>query len=748
MRKTIHPLFLVFGLLLAAGGSGCGGKSDPAAPPGARVTVESSRQATRSIGPDGGVLTTTSTSGVTFTLEIPAFALPADVEISMTPVAAIADLPWSGGLAAAVQLEPSGLTLIRPAMLTVANAAPPGVGQQMVGFNYEGDAAAFELTVAALGGGAIRVPVPHFSGAGAAAATPEEVDDSACERPGFRDRLRCIALDNTNIRERFLLAARASLNDVVVPAVRGDGGYPLRDAVIDEYLDWYDLMRGFAVYFEAPDWEDVLAEDLNAADELVIERLRDSIAAHKQQLCTGARDLETLIAIFELNWLAKATAFDIEEHGLAESQVLDGLCAEVIVERFDLPEPLPVGVDVSADVDLRLDLGGVPVEVPFQVQVYGQVECAGPVAACEGRSDAAGVFTAVVRRVDDSQNYLWLTARPVLPLFSPEGGLTLATVPIFGLASLFRGSSGTLTDFPSVVTPGTPASFGVAVVREVSEDVFAPLPNVLVTCAVDGGQADPVVAITDGDGVARTMITADAGVDSIIVRFSVSDNGVVLSRGRAAALVVSDGGTITLIERISGSYASTADVGNCPPQSDPHWETTSGFVTLSAGVGQTCTPEDPDIDDRTATASSFVSQSSDTGIAADGRSAVMTFSATGTSQASATNTTARTYYSADFDVHFEIQGGPMTFQLDAMVDASIRGGMQITLQTADGDVLYDWDHSVGDEGPSSILVAGNLPPGRYRGQVRVQGNATANVWASSFCSGQATLTLNQATATP
>lgn len=748
MRKSIIPACLMLSLTLTVAGTGCGGKSDPSAPPGARVTVESSRRVTRTVGPDGGVLTTTSMAGVAFSLEIPALALPADVEISMAPITSIADLPWSGGLTSAVQLEPSGLVLVVPALLTIGTTANLTGGQRLVGFNFHDGADPFAPTAAIDGADGIRVPVPHFSGAGAAVAGPGDPGYDLCADPDIALRIMCIVPADPERREKFLAAAREYLNDIAVPGVRGDTGLELRDAVIDLYLRWYGFVDHFAVEYQAADWQDVLATDIDAALDLIAARLRGEIAGLKEDLCTSRPAVDVLISIFELNWLALATGVDTAEDGLTEEQTLAGLCAEVVIESFVLPDPMPVDQDISVDVDLRLDLNGTPAEVPFQVNLFGNLDFGSQYERCCGRTNAAGEFTTVVQRSRSGAIVLDLTAFVMLPLFSPEGGLTLTTVPVIGRASRYRGSTGTLTDFPAVVTPGAPASFGVAVVREVSDGVFDPYPNVLVTCSVEGGRADPVVAIADGDGVARSMITADAGVDSVIVRFSVSDNGVELGRGRAAALVVSDGGTITLIERISGSYANTADVGNCPPESDPHWETTSGFLSLSAGVGQTCTSPDPDSDDWTATATSFVSQTSDTGISADGRSAVMTFTATGSSQASARNATARSYYRADFEVYFEIQGGPMTFQLDAMVDASVRGGISIALQTDAWDTLYDWEHYVGDEGPSSILVAGNLPPGRYRGQVQVQGNAAANVWSSSSCSGQATLTLNQATAAP
>lgn len=86
--------------------------------------LDNGRAVTRTIAPSGGLLTALAADGTAFTLTLPADALLFTTTITMTPVISMTGLPASGGLAAAVQLEPAGLRLLYPARLEIAPAAP------------------------------------------------------------------------------------------------------------------------------------------------------------------------------------------------------------------------------------------------------------------------------------------------------------------------------------------------------------------------------------------------------------------------------------------------------------------------------------------------------------------------------------------------------------------------------------------------------------------------------------------------
>src|SRR5947209_3801477 len=71
------------------------------------VVLDASRAATAVIGTAGGSLTATASDGTIFTLTIPSQALLSSETVTITPVAQAMNVPFSGGLVAGVELEPS-----------------------------------------------------------------------------------------------------------------------------------------------------------------------------------------------------------------------------------------------------------------------------------------------------------------------------------------------------------------------------------------------------------------------------------------------------------------------------------------------------------------------------------------------------------------------------------------------------------------------------------------------------------------
>src|SRR5215510_4056893 len=74
-------------------------------------TLDSDHAVTQVVPAGGGTVTATGSDGSKFTLIIPVNSLLSSARVKMTPVSAVGGLPLSGGLAAAVQLEPDGLRL-------------------------------------------------------------------------------------------------------------------------------------------------------------------------------------------------------------------------------------------------------------------------------------------------------------------------------------------------------------------------------------------------------------------------------------------------------------------------------------------------------------------------------------------------------------------------------------------------------------------------------------------------------------
>ena len=82
-------------------------------------TLDAAHAVTQVVPANGGTVTATGADGTKFTLIVPAKALLSSARVTMTPVSMVGGLPLSGGLAAAVQLEPGGLRLFNFATLLI-----------------------------------------------------------------------------------------------------------------------------------------------------------------------------------------------------------------------------------------------------------------------------------------------------------------------------------------------------------------------------------------------------------------------------------------------------------------------------------------------------------------------------------------------------------------------------------------------------------------------------------------------------
>ena len=141
--------------------------SQPANPINLKLGLDASSAAVSatvtSVG--GGALTTKSSDGTSFRLDIPAGALTADTLITMTPVSAISNLPLNS-LGGAVKLEPEGLFFLQDAILTITpKVAIPIANQVLFGFSGTGQDTIL-ATPAQPYGSSIQISLQHFSGAG------------------------------------------------------------------------------------------------------------------------------------------------------------------------------------------------------------------------------------------------------------------------------------------------------------------------------------------------------------------------------------------------------------------------------------------------------------------------------------------------------------------------------------------------------------------------------------------------------
>lgn len=161
---------------------GCSSGSPAQTPPASHaVRLQLDQAAARSVRVPitGGVVTATGADGTRFSLTIPKDALVDETEITLTPVKAVADLPFSRGLGGAVQLSPDGLRLLAHATLVVQPARPV-LPTEQVFFGWAGEGSDFHLTPSTDG---VSMKLLHFSGYGTAGAAPGELRAQAAATP-------------------------------------------------------------------------------------------------------------------------------------------------------------------------------------------------------------------------------------------------------------------------------------------------------------------------------------------------------------------------------------------------------------------------------------------------------------------------------------------------------------------------------------------------------------------------------------
>jgi hypothetical protein len=145
------------------------------------VALDGPKAVTMMMPVTGGSLTATGSDGSVFTLTIPDKALGGPEKVTMTPLSAINGLPFSGGLVAAVQLEPDGLQLFQMATLTIKPAKSVPIEKQVaVGFHGSGDNLYMQPLDPVAG---ISLHILHFSGAGVASGITGEIEEQAKNPP-------------------------------------------------------------------------------------------------------------------------------------------------------------------------------------------------------------------------------------------------------------------------------------------------------------------------------------------------------------------------------------------------------------------------------------------------------------------------------------------------------------------------------------------------------------------------------------
>ena len=389
------------------------------------ATLEPSNRKTATIGPEGGSITATSSAGLQYVLEVPAGALMAAQQISMTPITDIAHLGLSGGLAGAVDLQPSGLVFATPARLRIRSSRTAPSGMRLTGFTANTDFTERSLSFVGTAAGEIVVLVSHFSSTGAGFGTTTELtsplwtsnasfDALMSQIEALRDGTAWDASEMTLVTQ----LAQQAFTQFVLPGLNG----ALTDAALVQATKDYGIWRlylafiasgGLGSAFDLPDTPGdmavpgTFADEVQAANIAAADDIRLAISANSR-VCGDQASIAALRNVFF--WYDKAHdfGFDNAPFLVVPSFVLNELrtkCAIPVLKNTNLPDSLPGGQNFNLDLNFALRFhNGVEQPSDFRIDLAGSgVNVTNP-GGFTGIGDAlspVGYYTTVIKPSSD-----------------------------------------------------------------------------------------------------------------------------------------------------------------------------------------------------------------------------------------------------------------------------------------------------------------------------------------------------------
>lgn len=427
-------LMLFFSLALSACSSdGDNTSSTPSIP------IETTISA--SIGNEGGSISATSTEGVSYTLVIPVGALTETVNIQLTPLANMGASPLNRGLVGAVTMEPSGLVFARAVTLHIDAVATPETDEILAGFILANDGSALGLRPPVVVDGGIEISFSHFSTAGSATLTAEEIEelpDEALETPGdhfMNELMRKPSVGNGDteqlgidisdgFRQWYLEHVKPLLNEAITnlglnPSTVND---LLDDPAIEAYREWIRARVAIEVLTDGSTNANSLLADLDAeakplVAQLIIDRIDLSIAQ-----CPIQASLRLLSFAALYQNIAVELVLASEDFSLDSATFLSKVnsCARPVLDEIDLPSPLNIGTPSSLDAVAKVVFNGTPdpEDAPFEFTI---IPTGASVQNAIGKSDAGGRYTTVFTPSADEVEFL-VRACLVLEFFDANNG--------------------------------------------------------------------------------------------------------------------------------------------------------------------------------------------------------------------------------------------------------------------------------------------------------------------------------------
>ena len=383
------------------------------------ATLEPSNRVTATIGSNGGTVTATSAAGIQYTLEIPAGALQGAQEIRMTPITDVSHLGLSGGLAGAVDLQPSGLTFAEPVRLRIKSSRTAPNGTRLVGFSANATFSERELALSVPGNGEVVVLVSHFSVGGAGFGTTFDVSQfPTIQNQSFEAILSQIVAigagpwDAAGIALGTQLSQQA-FDQFVLPGLSAAA----TDAALLDAISDYARWRYFLTFVlnggtppiailgtgsNALNFPAAFQDEVQRATDEAADGIRLAINANAD-VCGSQASLNALRNVYFWEQWAEDLGVATVARGLdaqAVGAIVRTKCATVVLKNSNLPDSLPGGQNFNLDLNFALRFrNGVEQFADFRVDLFGggvDVTNPGGFTGIGNATSPVGYYTTVI----------------------------------------------------------------------------------------------------------------------------------------------------------------------------------------------------------------------------------------------------------------------------------------------------------------------------------------------------------------
>jgi hypothetical protein len=330
-----------------------------------QLTVEDGASVTKSIGVAGGTVSAQAASGARYTLTVPPTALPGAVEVTLTPITAIQNLPTGTTVVAAVRLRPDGLAFLAPATLTMDLPAA-ALTTNLVGLRFGDDGSAIHMVPVRRAGTSLTISIPHFSGAGAATSTVPPLIPLDGSGTVAGDAMSQLMLQELNAQAsgNYDVAAITAIlvswyTSHVKPHLQiGATNESSLLAAMGAWATWRNTIATFAPSITGA--LDAATSSQQSEGRSLAATALQAAVQRNNAACIAQTDLAAARKVLQWQGVAEYHALATSANALDRSTVLNGLCVKVGYGPITLADSLVAMQSAQLKVQAGIRFGPGP----------------------------------------------------------------------------------------------------------------------------------------------------------------------------------------------------------------------------------------------------------------------------------------------------------------------------------------------------------------------------------------------------